>query len=230
MADTIPRPDAITVARSASDWSSPRGINADLVPWRLWEKAKKLMWDPADIDFRQDAEDWANLTENQQITIAGLARVFMVGEEAVTSDIAPLIIAMGDQGRLEETIYLTNFAFEEAKHVDFFRRWFDAIGADPVEMLEKERERARSFGIEITDPENLNGMFEKELPRVMRRVLTDHSPEAILDASVTYNQFVEGCLAIAGYHAWTQMFNQFGILPGLQQGLVLTQRDERRQQ
>ena len=228
MTDTIRVPESIGVARKRSDWGSPKGINSELVPWRLWEKAKQLVWDPADLDFSKDAEDWANLSEDQQITIASLARIFMVGEEAVTLDIAPLIVAMGDEGRLEETIYLTSFAFEEAKHVDFFRRWFTAIGADPLELLEKQEARLRSFGIEPPDPENLNGMFEKELPRVMRRVLTDRSPKAILDAAVTYNQFIEGCLAITGYRLWSQLFDTFGILPGMREGLRLVRRDESR--
>jgi ribonucleoside-diphosphate reductase beta chain len=31
---------------------------------RLFQKAKKLgIWDPADIDFTQDKEDWKNATE-----------------------------------------------------------------------------------------------------------------------------------------------------------------------
>ena len=71
-------------------------------------------------------------------------------------------------------------------------------------------------------------MFQRELPRVMRRLINDRSDEAVLDASVTYNQFVEGCLAIAGYKVWGQMFEQFGVLPALQEGLILIQRDERR--
>ncbi len=42
------------------------------------------------------------------------ARVFMVGVEAVTLDIVPLLRFMSDQGRLEDTMYLTMFAMEEA--------------------------------------------------------------------------------------------------------------------
>ena len=38
-------------------YRSTRGINYDSVPWKLWEKSKKLFWDPADIDFSQDAVD-----------------------------------------------------------------------------------------------------------------------------------------------------------------------------
>ena len=49
----------------------------------------------------------------------------MVGEESVTLDTLPLSLAVADEGRLEEVVYLSSFALEEAKHVDFFRRWFD---------------------------------------------------------------------------------------------------------
>jgi hypothetical protein len=82
----------------------------------------------------------------------------------------------------------------------------------------------------VTPPdfERPRGLFEYGLPRVMRRLLADRSPEAFLDAGVTYNQFVEGCLAIAGYRMWNEMFHDLGVFPGLQEGLTLTQRDERR--
>ena len=111
-------------------YSSPRGIDYDSVPWRLWEKSKKLFWDPADIDFTQDTNDWAALTGEQQLMLAMSCRGFMVGEEAVTLDILPLLRAMSEMGRLEDTMYLSMFAMEEAKHIDFFRHWFDAVGFD----------------------------------------------------------------------------------------------------
>jgi ribonucleoside-diphosphate reductase beta chain len=62
----------------------------------------------------------------------------------------------------------------------------------------------------------------------MRRLDTDQSPQAILDASIIYNQLVEGVLAIAGYQRWDEVFRTIGKLPGLEAGLKLTQRDERR--
>jgi ribonucleoside-diphosphate reductase beta chain len=165
---------------------------------------------------------------DQKISIFGLATGFMVGEEGVTLDILPLLLAISDEGRTEETMFLTTFVFEEAKHVDFFRNWFDAVGID-VEQMDRERiEWLRGQGIEPLKPEERHFMFQRELPRVMRRLINDRSPEAVLDAAVTYNQFVEGCLAIAGYKVWGDMFEQFGVLPALQEGLVLIQRDERR--
>lgn len=214
--------------RVFSDWSSPKGMQMDILPWRLWDKGKKLHWDPADLDFTKDAEDWANLPMEQRLMLAGLANGFMVGEEGVTLDIMPLVFAIADEGRAEETLFLTQFAYEEAKHVDFFSRWFKAIGADPLEMRALGRKNQEARGVKLPDAEQPNGLFESILPRTMRRVLTDRSPEAFLDCSVTYNQFIEGCLAIAGYRMWKQMFDSFGVMPGLREGLGHVQADERR--
>ncbi|HEY2641887.1 MAG TPA: hypothetical protein VGI66_18600, partial [Streptosporangiaceae bacterium] len=72
------------------------------------------------------------------------------------------------------------------------------------------------------------GLFDGALTRVMRRLDTDHSPRAILDATLIYNQLVEGVAAIAGYRRWEQTFRRLGKLPGLEAGIKLTQRDERR--
>lgn len=214
--------------RKYSDFGSVKGLKKDILPWKLWEKAKKLMWDPADIDYTKDAEQWAGMPIEQKLGIIGLARGFMVGEEGVTLDILPLIMATADEGRTEDTMFLTTFAFEEAKHVDFFRRWMDAIGVDLAEMDKITFARMRERGVEPPTDENRSGLFQHELPRVMRRLITDRSPQAFLDAAVTYNQFVEGCLAIAGYRVWNQAFHDFGVMPGLQEGLTLVQRDERR--
>lgn len=215
-----------TVGRTEQSirYTSPSGINRDLLPWRLWMKAKKLFWDPADIDFSQDIEDWKTLPDEGRIGIALGARGFMVGEEAVTLDILPLVRAIAAEGRLEETIFLTSFALEEAKHVDFFRTWFDAVGFDPSTLP------AATYGNGATNYRTGGGqdIFGGELERVMSRLDTDPSPEAFLDAGITYNQFIEGVAAIAGYKGWSKFFGQYPSMPGLQEGLRLIQRDERR--
>src|SRR3954466_12682391 len=115
-------------------YTSPSGIDRDSLPWRLWEKSKKLFWDPQDIDFSQDKADWDAMSEEVRAMMVLGARGFMVGEEAVTLDIVPLLRAISDEGRLEETIFLTSFAVEEAKHVDSVRTWFEAVGADPSDF------------------------------------------------------------------------------------------------
>jgi ribonucleoside-diphosphate reductase beta chain len=196
------------------------GIDYASVPWRLWEKSKKLFWDPADLDFTQDVIDWRDMPDEERTLVAMSARGFMVGEEAVTLDIIPLLRCMSDLGRLEDTMYLAMFTMEEAKHTDMFRRWFDAVGMDPSSLddLVAEQQAAR----------DRRGIFDGPLTEVMRRLDTDRSPQAILDASIIYNQFIEGVLAVAGYQRWDETFRRIDKLPGLQAGLKLTQRDERR--
>jgi len=197
------------------------GIDYTSVPWRLWEKSKKLFWDPADLDFTQDAVDWRDMPDEERQLVAMSARGFMVGEEAVTLDIIPLLRCMSDLGRLEDTMYLAMFTMEEAKHTDMFRRWFDAVGLDPSSLDDLVAKQQAARG-------ERRGIFEGPLTEVMRRLDTDRSPQAILDASIIYNQFIEGVLAVAGYQRWDETFRRVDKLPGLQAGLKLTQRDERR--
>jgi ribonucleoside-diphosphate reductase beta chain len=207
-------------------YKSTRGINYDSIPWKLWEKSKKLFWDPADLDFTKDAIDWQEMPETERTMVALSARGFMVGEEAVTLDIVPLLRCMSDLGRLEDTMYLSMFAMEEAKHTDMFRRWFDAVGLDPSSL--DDFVAARNEAMRGSDGRSRPGLFDGVLTRVMRRLDSDHSPEAILDATLVYNQLVEGVAAINGYRRWDETFRRLGKLPGLQAGLKLTQRDERR--
>lgn len=220
MADTATAPQ-----QHVHRYRSTTGIDYDSVPFRLWERSKELFWDPATIDFTRDARDWAGMTDDQRLMIAGSAVGFMVGEEGVTLDILPLLRAICDEGRLEETMYLSMFAMEEAKHVDFFRRWFDAVGFDPRTLRPAG---ADGYGSNGDAPSG--DVFGGALTRVMRRLDNDRSPERFLDASLLYNQLIEAVAAIAGYRRWNEMFRSLGgdKLPGLQEGLRLVQRDERR--
>lgn len=226
MSDFVPA-DVLQPRRTAGGWSSPRGINTDLVPWRLWEKAKKLFWDPADIDLTVDAAQWAATPVEYQDALLAVCLGFMVGEEAVTLDILPLAMAMADESRLEEVIFLTSFALEEAKHVDFFRRWLTAIGADVPAYYARQEARAAELGLPFDRGRSV-GMWETELPRVMRNLLVDRSPRAVLDASITYNQFVEGSLAISGYTIWHNLFVALDAFPGMQEGIRHIRADEGR--
>jgi ribonucleoside-diphosphate reductase beta chain len=204
-------------------YSSPRGIDYDSVPWRLWDKSKKLFWDPADIDFTQDTKDWAALTGEQQLMLAMSCRGFMVGEEAVTLDILPLLRAMSEMGRLEDTMYLSMFAMEEAKHIDFFRHWFDATGFDASVGMDGGGYGGNGGGYAQGDPFS-------SLQRVMNRLDNDRSPKRILDATLLYNHLIEAVFAIAGYRRFDNQFKAIGTdkLPALREGLSLIQRDERR--
>ena len=170
--------------------TTTRGLRRDLPAMRLFEKAKRYgIWNPSEIDFRQDREDWLRLTPLEQEVLLHLTSLFQAGEEAVTGDILPLMVAMSREGRIEEQMYLTTFLFEEAKHTDFFRRFLDEV-ADVHEDLSR-----------YSSP-NYRTLVYDALPAAMNRLLDDASPAAQVRASVTYNMIVEGVLAETGYHAY----------------------------
>ena len=198
------------------------GLDFDSLPMRLFVQGNQKFWDPSQIDFSQDAEHWQLLDQEQQEGIASLAVQFLIGEEAVTEDIQPFMTAMAAEGRLEDEMYLTQFAFEEAKHVEVFRRWFDAVGAkqDLHYLLEQVDGQAE---------ENFSSIFTEIQPEAMHRLTHDHSPEAQIRANVVYNQFVEGTLALTGYWAWNTILASLGgLFPGMQELVRMISRDERR--
>ena len=198
----------------ARNYSKPTVLNPDSFPMRLYEKAKRLgVWNPAEIDFSQDREDWEAMNDERRKAILRLTARFLGGEEAVTLDLLPLILAIARQGRLEEEIFLTTFLFEEAKHADFFSRWLREVPG-PARLP--------------AAPEPSIQLFDVELPSAMNALLEDDSPAAIARASVTYNMVIEGVLAETGYQNYHQSLAVNSLMPGLCAGLVNIKRDESR--
>lgn len=199
---------------TAHSYSTPTVLDADSFPMRLYEKAKRLgVWNPAEIDFSRDRLDWEAMSDERRNAILRLTARFLGGEEAVTLDLLPLILAIARQGRLEEEIFLTTFLFEEAKHTDFFSRWMREVpGGVPLPPA----------------PEPSVRLFDEELPAAMNVLLEDDSPAAIARASVTYNMVIEGVLAETGYQNYHQSLAVNGLMPGLCAGLVHIKRDESR--
>ncbi len=205
-----------TTTRSGFSSVKEGGLRMSSVPMRLFQKGNKLFWNPADIDFTQDKEDWKTLSDAEKELALQLAAAFIAGEESVTQDIQPFMQAVASEGRLEDEMYLTQFAFEEAKHIEAFRRWLDAVGA--TEDLTPLIEKNPGYGL----------IFYGILPDALNALRDDPSPAAQVKAAVVYNQVVEGVLAMTGYHAWRRTVEDRGILPGIQKVISLIGRDERR--
>jgi ribonucleoside-diphosphate reductase beta chain len=166
------------------------------------------------IDLSQDTKDWQTLSEEQQNDILRFISLFQAGEEAVTLDLLPLIMAIAKEGRLEEEMFLTTFLFEEAKHTEFFRRVLNAIG----EKGDLSHYHSDTF----------KTIFYEILPTSMERLVHDQSPEAIAEASTVYNMFVEGVLAETGYYSFYQSLETLGLMPGLLKGIGYLKKDESR--
>jgi len=206
----------MSATRTGYATTSERGLQWDSVPMRLWQKAKRLgVWDPAEIDFDQDREHWAGLGPLEREFILRTLALFQAGEEAVTLDLLPLIETVAGEGRIEEEMYLTSFLWEEAKHVEFFRRWLDQVA-----------EARRNLWGYVTP--SYAHLFIDELPRAMGALRTDRSTEAQIRAATTYNMIIEGVLAETGYHGFRESLQANRMLPGLLEGITLIARDESR--
>ncbi|MDX1994912.1 MAG: R2-like ligand-binding oxidase [bacterium] len=196
--------------------TTTRGLRRDIPPMKLYEKAKKYgVWNPADIDFTQDRADWQKLQPDEQDVILRLTAQFQAGEEAVTLDLLPLIMAVAKEGRIEEEMFLTTFLWEEAKHVDFFSRFLNEVvgGAGNISHYHTP---------------NYRTIFYEALPQALDRLTHDPSPEAQVIASVTYNMMVEGVLAETGYHSFYSMLRENKLMPGMTRGIDLLKQDESR--
>lgn len=195
---------------------SMESLDQESLPMRLWHKAKKLgTWDPQAIDFEQDIEDWQQLDDLEQEVLLHLTSQFLAGEESVTNDLLPLIMTVADEGRLEEEMYLTSFLFEEAKHVEVFRRFFDEVAPDHGDLSRFQGESYRKI-------------FDEALPEALNRLRQEQTPVAQAEASATYNMIVEGVLAETGYHAYFSTLEANDMMPGMQKVARLLKQDESR--
>ncbi len=198
----------VTLSGQGLDWNS--------VPMRLFQKAKKLgAWDPQGLDFSHDAADWASFNDIERDFLLRTVALFQAGEQGVTSELLPLIMAIAEEGRLEEEIFLTSFLWEEAKHVEFFRRWLDEVA---VARGNLEHYLTPSYRL----------LFFVELPSALNALKLDRSVEAQIRAAVTYNMIIEGVLAETGYHGFRNSLEGTRKMPGLLDGIRLTARDESR--
>jgi ribonucleoside-diphosphate reductase beta chain len=221
--------------------TATRGLNRDLPPMRLYEKAKRMgIWNPTDIDFSKDKSDWSTLNADEKDLILRLLAMFVAGEEAVTLDLLPLIRVVAKEGRIEEEMFLTSFLFEEAKHTDFFRRFIDIIafpkehrddvsgGLSSPKDVSKPADETHVFDLSHYHTDNYRHVFYNALPSALSTLEVDSSPSAQIRASVTYNMIVEGVLAETGYHAFFTMLERNDVLPGLRKGIGLLKQDESR--
>jgi ribonucleoside-diphosphate reductase beta chain len=208
------RPPQTTGA--SRELTSLKNGKRDAAVLRLYEKAKRLgTWNPTEIDFRRDADDWAGLSDDERDLLLRTTSLFLAGEEGVTRDLLPLGHVLMNEGRLDDELFLTAWLWEEGKHADFFLRFVNGVVADGGDLSRFQTEGGRQ-------------LLEWDLPRAMGALLVDASPAAQTRALATYCLIVEGVLAEAGHRIFSAVLDSKGLLPGLRTGLQLVRRDESR--
>jgi ribonucleoside-diphosphate reductase beta chain len=194
--------------------------------FQLYTNSKRLAWDPAAIDLTRDSADWAMIqrdygTEQYAAQIHQLCAFFHAGEESVTTTLAPLL---GAASRLQLgadiECYLTSQIYEEAKHFEFFSRYFhEVFGEEAVESIAALTAAPQAVLVDEL-AESTDRVRAETDPIALRR--------AMVEAVTHYMGVVEAMLARTGYVGASAALADRNWLPGLQEGFRLIRRDEGR--
>lgn len=199
--------------------------------FKYYRDAVENHWDPQEIDISNDLEEVLKLTEDDyfggvgfDILRKGLA-MFGAGEKDVTEDLSPLAVVTDD---IEDQMFVTTQLYEEAKHAEFFERYWSEV----INEAEKEK------GLELSKPteerffaDEYNKIFKKN-NQAMHNLLKNRKPEDFLKAYSHYHLLIEGVLAQTGYWAFEKTIGEQNEdtpdLTGLMEGFIKIRGDESR--
>jgi ribonucleoside-diphosphate reductase beta chain len=186
--------------------------------YALWERQN---WRASEIDFEVDREHWVvSPREAQESTLWSLGS-FYVGEERVTADLAPFLLA-APSGEIE--LFLATQLVDEARHAAFF----DRFGAE-VMCLSSEDLRGRMREVEQVLLQPWRDVFDDGLRDVAARIQKKPDDFGLfVEGITTYHMIVEGFLAVTGQTLIRDYFVEHGMYPGFCEGFGLVERDEHR--
>jgi ribonucleoside-diphosphate reductase beta chain len=203
--------------------------------YRKYEKAINAIWNPRELDYSPDVEDWARLAEERREALLGLTVRFFAGEQAVAENLVPMIAAAWALDRFDWLMYLSTFVMEECKHAEFFAQWHERVPGilEPEELAPYFLDRAKT--IDPTGRFELKEVVHEGIPRYARE-LTDavHAEDrdkierAFLRFLTLYNAHVEGVLTMPSYEIVVDTCTAWDVLPALKQGYRRIMSDEGR--
>jgi ribonucleoside-diphosphate reductase beta chain len=217
------------------DYSPSDVMDRESRPNRYYRNAVERHWDPGEIDLEGDLESLERFADEEgeafdhdrwDAMIAGIAK-FGAGEDAVTEDLAPLAVVLED---IDDQMFLTTQLYEEAKHADFFDRYWREVVWQFEDHMGWERSNPRD---EKWFNDAYHEMFDRNR-KAQFRLLEDggDTPENRARAFCHYHLTVEGILAQTGYYGMQRSFGG-GVegmphLPGLVEGFSNIRSDEGR--
>jgi ribonucleoside-diphosphate reductase beta chain len=203
--------------------------------YRKYEKAINAIWNPRDLDFSQDIEDWKTLAEERREALLGLTVRFFAGEQAVAENLVPMIEAAWALSRFDWLMYLSTFVMEECKHAEFFAQWHERVAGilEPDEVAPYFLQREKT--VDPTGRFELKEVVHEGIPRYARELteaVQTKDPESIergfLRFLTLYNGHVEGVLTMPSYEIVVDTCTVWGVLPALRQGYRRILSDEGR--
>jgi ribonucleoside-diphosphate reductase beta chain len=205
--------------------------------YELFKKGKREgTWDPDDIDLSQDQADWETLNEDEQEMFLGISSGFYEGEEDVTRTLAPYMYALegfdddAPFDAVQEEMYLSQQVYEEAKHTDFFSRYFEEVfGTQDTEPLREGGYQEAGYSTEDLY-DTADALVEAATAGDQRCIRHE-----LAEAYMNYMGIVEAQLARAGYIGFDMMAaskaDELGretVLPGFQRAVAKVRQDESR--
>ena len=186
--------------------------------YALWERQN---WKATELDFTVDKEQWVTTPrEAQESTIWSLGS-FYVGEERVTADLAPFLLA-APTGEIE--LFLATQLVDEARHAAFF----DRFGAE-VMCLSADDFRGRMREVEKILLSPWREVFDDGLRDVSKRIQAKPDDlDLFVEGITTYHMVVEGFLAVTGQTLIRDYMLEHSMYPGFCEGFGLVERDEHR--
>ena len=186
--------------------------------YALWERQN---WRAHELDFSVDREHWlATPTEAQRHTAFSVGS-FYVGEERVTADLAPFLLA-APSGEVEA--FLATQLVDEMRHAVFFDRW-----ASEVMGLESGSFRERLQEIEERMLGAWHFLFDDSLREIANRIKDRPDDlELFVEGIVTYHMVTEGVLAMPGQRIMIEYTAEHHLYPGFNEGFSLVEQDEHR--
>jgi ribonucleoside-diphosphate reductase beta chain len=220
-----------------ADTSRTLRLDPDSFAGGYFRNAVYRHWDPyedvPDALLQQDRERLAasDMTEDEFQGLRAALAKFGAGEEAVTEDLAPLMMVLED---IDDQLFVSSQIYEEAKHTVFFDRYWREV-IDPA---------AEALGYEVTRPTDeryFNDDYVELFDRTeaaMALLLEEDTPENRARAFCHYHLAVESVLAQTGYYGLSGLFGERGgpeyeetpgvILEGLVEGITRIRSDEGR--
>ena len=186
--------------------------------YALWEKQN---WKAHELDFTVDQEQWVTTPEESQAHTAWSLGSFYIGEERVTADLAPFLLA-APSGEVE--MFLATQLVDEARHTAFF----DRFGAE-VMALSADDLRGRMRELEQTMIPAWHETFDDGLRETANRIKAQPDDlDLFVEGICTYHLIIEGVLAMTGQRLILKYMEDHSLYPGFQKGFSLVERDEHR--
>jgi ribonucleoside-diphosphate reductase beta chain len=208
-------------AGDPAEGQRPRGglMNYEQL-YALWERQN---WRAHELDFSLDKEHWLATPSEAQLHTAFSLASFYVGEERVTADLAPFVLA-APSGEVEA--FLATQLVDEMRHAVFFDRWMaEVMGLQSGDLRSRLREVEKS----LLTRKPWHYVFDDSLREIANRIKARPDDlELFVEGIVTYHIIVEGVLAMPGQRIIIQYTGDHGLYPGFNQGFRLVEQDEHR--